>query len=907
MMDPAIDPGAVQPSEVQVGGPVDSSERVYITRDADREFTDLLRGGEFVNVVTSRQMGKTSLVYHAMLQLGPQGYRFAYLDLSPLRTETNPRIYFQSIVRGLARELEFGLDLDAFWAEHAQQAVSQAFIDFFRRVLDGTTGPVVVVLDEIDSTLELEFTDDLFTAIRSIYTSRPRETAFKRLTFCLVGVATPNELIKTRRTTPYNIGRTIWLSDFDPRRDTLEPLARTLSDNPAIAGAVLERILYWTGGQPYLTAWLCEEMRRQGAATPDAVDAIVEQSFVSLDRMHHDSHFEQTLRFINERIANSGEVIGLYERILRGAPEADQAANLAYAHLKLSGLVKRDEAGLLVPRNRIYQRLFNREWVEKSKPQMALTRARRVARFAVATLLVAVISGGYYYVSSVLPLQRQQEARQALEKLQVTLSKDARGFTVVGLPDQSKADVLKQALPHLQALGGDANSLALEVPAQAGFDLSMLGQLTGLRRLVISDPKFSDTGALAPLAGLQELDISATAVTDLAPLAGLTGLQRLSAAMTAVGNLAPLSRLDRLEVLELSDTPVTDLTPLAKLVNLRQVDLSNTRVVDLTPLSTLVRLEELDISRTAVIDLAPLKNLPVLRHLAIDGLGIRGFILAGVNGRVLEDPPSASAGAALLPGDSFRDCPQCPQMAVVPAGSFDMGSPKSEPGRFEDEAPQHKVTVPKAVAVARHEVRFDEWALCVKDGVCPALSDSGFGRGARPAINVSWDEATAYAAWLSKKSGKPYRLLSEAEWEYAARAGTATARYWGENPDQACEYANVVDKTAQARIQLPADWTIHNCSDGFAYAAPVGSFRPNGFGLYDLIGNAWEWVADCYGDYGSAPTDGSPWMDGECNSHVLRGGGWDDLPGYARSARRYWISPGRRDDSLGFRLARTLP
>ena len=129
-----------------------------------------------------------------------------------------------------------------------------------------------------------------------------------------------------------------------------------------------------------------------------------------------------------------------------------------------------------------------------------------------------------------------------------------------------------------------------------------------------------------------------------------------------------------------------------------------------------------------------------------------------------------------------------------------MGSPPEEKGRYDDEGPQREVTIPKAIAVGRYEVRFDEWALCVQDGACPALYDEGFGRGARPAINVSFDDARAYAQWLSKKSGKNYRLLSEAEWEYAARAGTSTARFWGENPDRACPHANVADETAKRRM-----------------------------------------------------------------------------------------------------------
>lgn len=212
-------------------------------------------------------------------------------------------------------------------------------------------------------------------------------------------------------------------------------------------------------------------------------------------------------------------------------------------------------------------------------------------------------------------------------------------------------------------------------------------------------------------------------------------------------------------------------------------------------------------------------------------------------------------------------------------------------------------------------MRFDEWALCVQHGACPALSDAGFGRGARPVINVSFDDARAYAQWLSKKSDTSYRLLSEAEWEYAARAGTSTARFWGDDPAQACRHANVADETA--RRQWPQfvtaffteqRWSFHNCPDGHALTAPAGSYRANVFGLSDMIGNVWEWVEDCYhADYRNAPDGAGAVMDEKCEMHVARGGSWYEDPAGARAAYRVRYGPGLRYGLLGFRLARTLP
>ena len=249
---------------------------------------------------------------------------------------------------------------------------------------------------------------------------------------------------------------------------------------------------------------------------------------------------------------------------------------------------------------------------------------------------------------------------------------------------------------------------------------------------------------------------------------------------------------------------------------------------------------------------------------------------------------------ALKPHESFREClVDCPAMVVVSAGEFTMGSPSNEKGRYDNEGPQHKVTIARPFAVSKYAVTFDAWDACVKVGGCPKegrASDAGWGRGRRPVIYVSWDDAKAYVAWLSKMSGKPYRLLTEAEWEYAARAGTTTAYYWGDE----------IGKNNANCNGCGSQW------DG-RHTAPVGSFAPNAFGLYDMAGNVWQWVEDCYHEsYNGAPADGSAWQAGDCKSSVVRGGSWDEDPQLLRSAGRNRGSSSLRDDDLGFRVGRTL-
>ncbi len=270
---------------------------------------------------------------------------------------------------------------------------------------------------------------------------------------------------------------------------------------------------------------------------------------------------------------------------------------------------------------------------------------------------------------------------------------------------------------------------------------------------------------------------------------------------------------------------------------------------------------------------------------------------------------------------TFKDCDVCPELVVIPGGSFMMGSRSREESLievdrhpvmglffFDNEGPQHRVTIRHPFAVGKYEVTFREWDACVADGGCNGYrpDDEGWGRGNRPVINVSWDDAQAYPRWLSKKSGAEYRLLTEAEWEYAARGDTTAARYWGNGPAAACGFANVYDRTSKSVNEL--GWTYHECTDGYAMTAPVGSFRANSLGLYDVLGNVWEWVEDCYNDsYTGAPGDGRVWTLGDCRIRVSRGGAWGNPPAWVRSAQRHWGKTYQRENFFGFRVARTLP
>src|SRR6266508_1374945 len=272
---------------------------------------------------------------------------------------------------------------------------------------------------------------------------------------------------------------------------------------------------------------------------------------------------------------------------------------------------------------------------------------------------------------------------------------------------------------------------------------------------------------------------------------------------------------------------------------------------------------------------------------------------------------SAERERALKPMETFRECVKdCPEMVVVRAGKFIMGSPESETGRLLNEGPQHEVTIEKPFAVSKFEVTWDEWDACVKyDGCAENISDSAWGHGTRPVINVTWEQVQQYVTWLSKMTGKTYRLLTETEWEYAARAGTSTAYSWGDEIGDGKENCSGCD----------SPWENDR-------TAPVGRFAANAFGLHDMHGNVWEWIEDCYeSNYDGAPTDGSAWISPGCTNHVVRGGSWVawqvpqtgrsarggswllvQVPQPARSASRDRYAKNNLRSYVGFRVARTL-
>ena len=590
---------------------------------------NLLLARQYVNILNSRQMGKSSLMVRAAYALNDQGARTSIVDLAAeLGSPPDASTYFQGIVKKISRDLSIDLDIATWWSSHSEETINQRFISFFRDVvLVQIDQPVVVFLDEIDSTLKLGYTDDLFTALRGLYNLRAELPTFERLTFCLLGVASPNELIKDRRTTPYNVGQTVELTDFCDR-DDLTALCRALGVDWETGRRLVDRVLYWTDGHPYLTLSLCYRLRQMKAETNAEVDRLVGESFQCMDRVANDVHFQAIIRFLETRLTDGHDSFRLYRSVLNGKRERDRTRS-AHVELKLSGLVKRDAEGYLIVRNRIYRRLFDRQWVERSAPTNALRSYRRLAIAASLSFLFTLFAGGFYYVNTLLPEQQKLAALEELSNLKVNFTVGANGGLRVAFPERASEETFTLSMHRLKAmpnvteldLGGEFDSGCLRDGVQIS-DLSDLALMKNIRSINLSCVPISDISPLENLANLEVLNIAGTEVKDLQPLQGLIKLRQLDLWGTEVSEIGAIAKMTALQWLDLEGTEVSDLAPLKHLTKLRELILTNTKVSDIEPLRNLGELRSLNLWNLEISDISPLEDLSKLEKLDLEGTDV---------------------------------------------------------------------------------------------------------------------------------------------------------------------------------------------------------------------------------------------------------------------------------------------
>jgi AAA domain-containing protein len=364
----------------QVGGtlPVDAGS--YVRRHADELLPRLVTRGEYCNVMAARQMGKSSLIARTWSQLRQQGCHAVWVDLNAVgsaSTGLTAEQWYFGLLQVISQEMGLGSDLVAWWQAQQKSTPVQRFTRFFgSEILDRVQGPIAILIDEIDSTLKLSFTDDFFHAIRSMYNERGNTPAYGRLSFVLAGATRPANLIKDRRLTPYNIGYTIALDDFGVR-DAQVLVSGLERVHPGYAKVILDRILHWTDGHPYLTQKLCYEV--SFLETRDwsdrKIDELVSHHFFEEGRIRN----EPNLQWLDDYVRASEhrhDMLAVYRQIVDGEPVQDDERSIEKSYLKLSGLVKAGPGGHLKVRNRIYEQVFGREWAGGQDP----TRSGFLAR-----------------------------------------------------------------------------------------------------------------------------------------------------------------------------------------------------------------------------------------------------------------------------------------------------------------------------------------------------------------------------------------------------------------------------------------------------------------------------------------------------------------------------------------------
>lgn len=416
------------------GGTLRATSPSYVERPADDELFELAQAGEFCYVLTARQMGKSSLMIRTARRLESRGIHSVILDLTRIgTTDVTVEQWYLGLLKQLSHRLKLRINLDEWWAEQAVGPV-QRFTDFLHDVvLQGIEGQVVIFMDEIDATLNLGFSDDFFAAIRFVYNARATDPAFERLTFVLLGVATPTDLIKDNQRTPFNIGQPIDLSDFS--REDAELLEKGLkADYPDKGDAIFDRIYHWTNGHPYLTQKLClsaiESQQKEIAGhnhtnAEKLVDDLVQRLFLT-----REARKETNLQFVRNGVENSPRrknLLNIYRQVYQGKTIVEDKRSPDQIHLKLIGLVRAEDDALQT-RNEIYRQVFDLEWIKANTP---VDWSRRW--MVIITLLILILIGFMGYSIYQQQVQSQQQAQTYIDSFRQTTSPDVRITSLAGL------------------------------------------------------------------------------------------------------------------------------------------------------------------------------------------------------------------------------------------------------------------------------------------------------------------------------------------------------------------------------------------------------------------------------------------------------------------------------------------
>jgi len=467
-----------------VGGTMRPDARSYVRRDADEDLFQGLMANEFCHVLTARQMGKSSLMLRTATRLRDSGIGVAALDLTGIGTNLTPEQWYSGLIVQLGDRLNLEDQLLEFWKANISLGPMQRWITAIRKVvLPLQMGRLVIFVDEIDAVASLGFsTDEFFAGIRECYNLRNENAEMNRLTFCLLGVANPSDLIRDTRTTPFNVGRRIELNDFTEREAL--PLAEELGHSSAENHALLRRVFYWTNGHPYLTQRLCKAISENGAqgSTREIDDSIRQMFFTK-----HAQEYDDNLIFVRERLLRSSEdvaaLLNLYSRIRRSRKVADDDSQPLVSIMRLSGITRAEDGRLRV-RNRIYERVFNRDWIKANLPDAEVRRQR--AAFRRGVIRTTGVAAFILTIMGALAITAFLQRNRALN--QITINKQLMYMTSMKAANQELATA---NVARIEKLVADTTPQSGEEDLR-GFEWFMFWQYAHAEAL-----RITETGRIA--------------------------------------------------------------------------------------------------------------------------------------------------------------------------------------------------------------------------------------------------------------------------------------------------------------------------------------------------------------------------------------------------------------------------
>lgn len=867
-----------------VGGTLGGNATSYIQRPLDAELLRLTLSGEYCNVLAARQMGKSSLMVRTAQKLREHGVHPIIIDITAIGSSVSAAEWYFGLVSRLARELNLDIDEQDWWRSAGEKSPVQRLSDFLRDVvLEQIHEPVVVFMDEIDSTLKLDFTDDFFAAIRAMYNARSRDEAYKRLTFVLLGVARPGDLIKDRSRTPYNIGVNVEVTDF--QFSELDSFRNILEDHfTGLGRDILQWVLDWTGGQPYLTQKLCADIVHADgkSMSKNAVDALVESIFIS-----DQARTETNLRAIRDRIQNSPylmEMLGVYKRVLAGKRIAAEERSIAQNELKLTGLLRVSPQGILQVRNQIYARIFDLNWAKNSIPASVSNR-RLVAAISSIAVVAIALAGFFYYrqINQAIEIQ----AETYVENFNNSSSQEVRISNLAGLFGLG-GGYEEQALTLFQTLSYE-DQLAL-------FDLAAPNNVGDELVIVVN-------GVYQFMQDTTDGNALLTAMANTLEGTNASGAVGLVIEINAWVDGREAAAQGQYEVAVASFETAWERSESRGNPNLEVLFEKAQAFIELeqyeNALNDLDTIIELDGARTGEVNGILIQDgnealADYLREHPGEYRNVENALSAPVPTSTIDLPTNTPQSVELI--DDFGVV-----MVFVPAGEFLMGMDAEDmlenckkysnycggTSGFEESSPEHVVYL-DSYYIDKYEVTNLQYELCVKTGFCDApRMNSSYSRASYfdnpnyanyPVIHMTWASASQYCQWRGTE------LPSEARWEKAARGTDGRLFPWGDVFDSS--YANAAE--------------LRDTTEVGSYPKGVSPF-----GAHDMIGNVWEWTANRLYDYETSPYSNPLGPDTGTNQ-TARGGSWygggGDYPVPFR-----WAGVAYNTFEFGFRCAMDAP